>query len=271
MSSFFAPLFFASIGLTVDFLNFFDVGLCVIVLVIACLGKVLGCSAGARLSGLTRNESWAIGFALNARGMMEIILGLTALRAGLIGERMFVALVVMALVTSLMSGPAIRRILGRAQPRRFGPLLSARVFLNPLLERERRGAIRELSDAIASAHGLDADAVDACVWEREELGSTGMGQGLAIPHARLAGIPEPLLALGLSPPGIDFNANDGELARVIFLILTPQGVPGDEIELLADIGRTFQDRDLAARVLQVSSFTELLALLRTREGAHALP
>jgi mannitol/fructose-specific phosphotransferase system IIA component (Ntr-type) len=173
-------------------------------------------------------------------------------------------------VTSLMSGPAIRRILGRTQPRRFAPLLSARVFLNPLLERERRGAIRELAEAIAGAHGLDAAEVDARVWEREELGSTGMGQGLAIPHARLAGLSEPLLALGLSPPGIDFNASDGELARVVFLILTPEGEPGDEIELLADIGRTCQDRDFSARLLQVSTFTELLALLRTREGAHAL-
>ena len=270
VGSFFAPLFFGSIGLTVDFVSHFDFALCGIVLLIACLGKVLGCSAGARLAGLTRTESWAIGFGLNARGMMEIILGLTALRAGLIGERMFVALVVMALVTSLMSGPAIRRILGRTQPRRFAPLLSARVFLNPLLERDRRGAIRELAEALASTHGLDAAAVDARVWEREELGSTGMGQGLAIPHARLAGISEPRLALGLSPPGIDFNASDGELARVVFLILTPEGEPGDEIELLADIGRTFQDRDFSARLLQVSTFTELLALLRTREVAHAL-
>jgi Kef-type K+ transport system membrane component KefB/mannitol/fructose-specific phosphotransferase system IIA component (Ntr-type) len=271
VSSFFAPLFFASIGLSVDFLSYFDPALCAIVLVIACLGKIVGCSAGARWAGLTRNESWAIGFALNARGSMEIILGLTALRAGLIGERMFVALVVMALVTSLMSGPAIRRALGRTQPRRFAPLLSARVFLNPLLERDRRGAIRELSEAIAAANGLDAAEVEARVWEREELGSTGMGQGLAIPHARLPGLQEPLLALGLSPPGIDFNASDGELARVVFLILTPQGVPGDELELLADIGRTFHDGDVAARVLQVSSFTELLALLRTRDGASASP
>jgi PTS system fructose-specific IIC component len=98
-----------------------------------------------------------------------------------------------------------------------------------------------------------------------------MGQGLAIPHARLAGISEPILALGLSPPGIDFNSADGELARVVFLILTPQGVPGDEIELLADIGRTFDDPDFAARLLQVSSFTELLALLRTRQAPHTLP
>jgi mannitol/fructose-specific phosphotransferase system IIA component (Ntr-type) len=202
---------------------------------------------------------------------MEIILGLTALRAGLIGERMFVALVVMALVTSLMSGPAIRRILGRVQPRRFAPRLSARVFLNPLLERQRRGAIRELSEALAGAHGLDADRVEAQVWEREELGPTGMGQGLAIPHARLPGLREPVLALGLSHAGIDFNASDGELARVIFLVLTPAGEPGDEIELLADIARAFADRELAARTLQVSSFTELLALLRTRQSAPALP
>src|SRR5260370_1347506 len=56
-------------------------------------------------------SSWAVGLAMNARGAMEIILGVLALRAGLIGERMFVALVVMALFTSLISGPAIQAVM----------------------------------------------------------------------------------------------------------------------------------------------------------------
>jgi len=113
VSSTVAPIFFGSIGLGVDFARHFDPGLTAVVLLVACAAKILGCGLGARLAGLAPRESWALGAAMNARGSMEIIVGQIALQNGLIGERMFVALVVMALVTSLMSGPAIRRLLQR--------------------------------------------------------------------------------------------------------------------------------------------------------------
>lgn len=104
----FAPLFFVSIGLRVDFIKNFDIQLVGVVLVVAVLCKSIGASLGAYLGGLTKRESLAVGFGLNARGAMEIILGTLALNAGLINERMFVALVTMALVTSLISGPMMK-------------------------------------------------------------------------------------------------------------------------------------------------------------------
>lgn len=109
----FAPLFFATIGLRIDFAAKFYPHIVLAVLLIACLGKILGCGLAARCTGTPPRRAWAIGFAMNARGAMEIILGLLALRSGIIRERMFVALVVMALVTSMMSGPAIKWLLGR--------------------------------------------------------------------------------------------------------------------------------------------------------------
>lgn len=107
----FAPLFFVSIGLKVNFIQNFDLMLVLVVLFLAVVCKVVGASMGAYLGGLTRNESLAVGFGLNARGAMEIILGTLALNAGLIDEKMFVALVVMALVTSMISGPLMRRFI----------------------------------------------------------------------------------------------------------------------------------------------------------------
>ncbi len=107
----FAPLFFASVGLRIDFAATFSPQIVLAVLVIACLGKILGCGLAARWTGASPRTGWAIGFAMNARGAMEIILGLLALQNGIIRERMFVALVVMALVTSMMSGPAIQWLL----------------------------------------------------------------------------------------------------------------------------------------------------------------
>ena len=109
----FAPFFFASIGLRTNFAANFSLGVTLTLIAVACVGKILGATWGARLGGMDARSSWAVGFAMNARGAMEIILGVLALRAGLIGDRMFVALVVMALFTSLISGPAIQAVLGR--------------------------------------------------------------------------------------------------------------------------------------------------------------
>jgi Kef-type K+ transport system membrane component KefB len=109
----FAPFFFASIGLRTDFAANFSFGLILALIAIACLGKVLGASWGARLGGMDSLSAWAVGFAMNARGAMEIVLSVLALRAGLIGNRMFVALVVMALFTSLISAPVIQELMKR--------------------------------------------------------------------------------------------------------------------------------------------------------------
>lgn len=108
INNIFAPLFFVSIGLKVNFVANFDLSLVLIVLVIAFVGKIVGSGLGTRLGGFTKAESLAAGFGMNARGAMEIILGLIALEVGLINEKIFVALVVMALVTSMTSGPLMK-------------------------------------------------------------------------------------------------------------------------------------------------------------------
>jgi Kef-type K+ transport system membrane component KefB len=107
----FAPLFFVSIGFKVNFIQNFDLPLVLLVFFLAVGCKVFGAALGGYMGGLTKRESLAVGFGLNARGAMEIILGTLALNAGLIDSKMFVALVVMALVTSMMSGPLMKRFL----------------------------------------------------------------------------------------------------------------------------------------------------------------
>lgn len=113
--SLFAPLYFVSVGLQADFVAHFDVTLVLLVLLIACLGKILGAGLGARLGGMPGRQALAVGFGMNARGAMEMILASIALDYGLIDQRIFVALIVMALVTSLLSGPMMQRLL-RSQP-----------------------------------------------------------------------------------------------------------------------------------------------------------
>ncbi len=117
INNIFAPLFFVAIGLKVNFLVNFDLGLTLVILIIAFAGKIIGSGAGTRLGGFTWRESLAAGFGMNARGAMEIILGIVALESGLINEKVFVSLVIMALITSMTSGPLMKWMLkSRPEP-----------------------------------------------------------------------------------------------------------------------------------------------------------
>lgn len=112
--SFFAPLYFVSIGLKADFAVNFDLRLVLLLLFIACVGKICGAGLGAWAGGMTLRAALAIGFGMNARGAMEMILASVAFEYKLIDQRIFVALVVMALVTSLLSAPALQRLMNKS-------------------------------------------------------------------------------------------------------------------------------------------------------------
>jgi K+:H+ antiporter len=109
----FVPLYFVSIGLQANFATNFDLGLVVFVLAIATFGKVGGVALGATLAGKPRNEAFAIAFAMNARGAMGVILTSIALEYKLIDQRVFVALITMALATSMLGASVLQRILGK--------------------------------------------------------------------------------------------------------------------------------------------------------------
>jgi Kef-type K+ transport system membrane component KefB len=113
VTNIFAPLFFVSIGFKVDFFANFDLQITLLVLVLAITTKLLGAGLGAFWGGLTKQESLAVGFGMNARGAMGIILALLALQANLINEKLFVAIVIMAVVTSIMAGPALQLLVKR--------------------------------------------------------------------------------------------------------------------------------------------------------------
>jgi Kef-type K+ transport system membrane component KefB len=124
--SFFAPLYFVSVGMKANFAEHFNLALIVVVLVVACLGKIAGASIGARLGGMPARQALAVGFGMNARGAIEIILAGIALEHGLIDQQLFVALVVMALVTSILSGPVMQRLLADRPLRTLAPVAVSR-------------------------------------------------------------------------------------------------------------------------------------------------
>jgi Kef-type K+ transport system membrane component KefB/mannitol/fructose-specific phosphotransferase system IIA component (Ntr-type) len=266
VSFIFAPLFFASIGLHVDFVANFDFLLVAVVLLTAATGKFLGSALGAMWGRMPAKEASAVGFAMSSVGAMGIIIGLLGLQFALITEQLFVALVVMALGTSILSGPLTQLALGRRKPRKLSDFFRSQNFVRHLSAATPDGAIRELAHIVSSSAGLDEVVVAAAVFEREEMLHTGVGNEVAVPHARLPALAEPIVAVGLSERGIDFDSPDGRPARIIFLVLTASQDQGAQTDILASIGRTFRHPEVAPRALNATNLTEFKAAIRSEPG-----
>ncbi len=114
-TSIFATLYFVSIGLKANFVANFDLVLVVFVLVVACVGKIGGVYSAARLEGKKPREALVVALGMNARGAVGIVLTTVALEYGLIDQRIFVALIIMALATSVLSAVGIKRLVGAGQ------------------------------------------------------------------------------------------------------------------------------------------------------------
>lgn len=254
----FAPFFFASIGLRINFASNFHLGLTATVIGVACLGKLLGAGWGARLGGMDRTSSLVVGLAMNARGAMEIILGILALQAGLIRESMFVALVVMALFTSLISAPAIHFLVKRRRTLTLKETVTAKLFLPHLAATTRTAALREMCEVAAEAVSNAPERLFRLVSERERILPSGWEYELAVPYARVNGLTRPLVVVAKCG-GIDFDARDGKPARLIIMILT--GDNQSQHDLLGDASELFSRKEAVDRAVGAETFVELVAAL----------
>ncbi len=254
----FAPFFFASIGLRTNFVSNFHLGLTLTVIGVACVGKLLGAGWGARLGGMDRTSSLAVGLAMNARGAMEIILGILALQAGLIRENMFVAMVVMALFTSLISAPAIHFLIGRRRKLTLKDTVTAKLFLPNMAATTKLGALREMCEVAAEAASNAPERLLRLVSERERILASGWENELAVPYARVNGLSHPLVVVAITN-GVDFDARDGKPARLIVLILT--GDNQSQQDLLADASELFSRKEAVDQAVHASNFLELVAAL----------
>ncbi len=267
----FAPIFLVSIGLRVDFLAHFDPLLALGLIALGFAGKLIGCWTGARLGGLSRDEALAIGFGMNARGAMEIILGLLALEAGIISNELFVALVALALVTSVASGPAMTRFIVRPRRWMLSDLINGDVFLPKLRARTRERAIAELAQVAAQAAGLDAAAISAATMARENVMGTGLGSEIAVPHARIGGVSRPVVVMGHSEEGIDFNSPDGLPSRLIFLVLTPLKDEAAQVQIVGQIARSFRMPDARRMVYDGNPLDVIRAHIKIESPVHGIP
>lgn len=125
----------------------------------------------------------------------------------------------------------------------------------------KKQLFQELAAAAAEATGLPAQAVLDAVIEREKLGSTGVGSGVAIPHARLAGLDRVVGLFARLDQPIDFDAVDEKPADLIFLLLAPEEAEAERLKALARVSRTLRRPELREQLRAAPNRDSLRALL----------
>ena len=123
---------------------------------------------------------------------------------------------------------------------------------------EKEGVIQELVNALVESGSVNADQQESIVkaiMNREELGSTGIGRGVAVPHTKHPSVDKLVGTVGVSVEGVDFDSLDGEKVHLIFLLVSPPDRPGDHLRALENITRQLQ-RDALCRFLKQSKTTD---------------
>lgn len=110
--------------------------------------------------------------------------------------------------------------------------------------------IAEIVDLFPS---IDSDQAMAVVMEREQLGSTGIGHGIAIPHGRLPDLDAPVVALARHVEGIDFDAIDGQPVHIVVVLLAPENEDRSHLEMLASLACTLQQASVRQAIMQADS------------------
>jgi PTS system nitrogen regulatory IIA component len=133
---------------------------------------------------------------------------------------------------------------------------------------DKKGVIEELVDLLVKAGGLKPKARNDAIktlLNREALGSTGIGQGVAIPHAKTEHVKELVGALGVSKKGINFDSLDGEPAYIFFLLLAPVESSGPHLKALARISKLLRDKFFRESLKNASSEKELLRIIKEED------
>lgn len=126
---------------------------------------------------------------------------------------------------------------------------------------DKQKAIRAAVDAVAGAVGLDADKIFASVMEREQIMSTGMGHGVAIPHAKVAGLDRFYVSINRSAKPIDYNSLDSTPVRIVVLLLSPEDRTKDHVKMIADITKRLKFSSVRQAILDAKTTGEMESAL----------
>src|SRR5262245_36439357 len=146
-------------------------------------------------------------------------------------------------------------------------ILTSDALVAPALAGTTKSAVlRELAEHLAGQHPeIDAGRLVEVLWERERLGSTAIGDGIAIPHGKMPGLKGVIGAFGRHKSGVDFDSLDGSPTHLFFLLVAPEDSVGQHLKALARVSRLLKDRAFRDRLLAAPDGAAIFQLIRAED------
>lgn len=152
---------------------------------------------------------------------------------------------------------------------KFADFVSTDAIQAELEAEDKESVIREITKSLVTAGQIaesDYESIVAAIMKREELGSTGIGRGVAVPHTKHPSVDRLVGTVGVSSLGVDFNSLDGEKVQLFFLLISPPDRPGDHLRALENISRQLRDETFCRFLKQSKTAEDIRVLLEEADG-----
>jgi mannitol/fructose-specific phosphotransferase system IIA component (Ntr-type) len=152
---------------------------------------------------------------------------------------------------------------------KFSDFVSTHSICAELASTDKVSVISELVDSLVKAGDIsesDRDDIIKAIMKREDLGSTGIGRGIAVPHTKHPSVAKLVGTVGVSSGGVDFESLDGEKVQLFFLLVSPPDRPGDHLRALENISRQLRDETFCRFLKQSKSPEDIIQLLEEADN-----
>lgn len=154
---------------------------------------------------------------------------------------------------------------------KFADFIRVQAIKADLAAADKDSAIEELVGGLVAANEIAAgeqESIVKAIMKREELGSTGIGRGVAVPHTKHPSVSRLIGTVGVSSEGVDFNSLDGEKVQLFFLLISPPDRPGDHLRALENISRQLRDDTFCRFLKQAKSAHDVQQLLDEADSSQ---
>ena len=148
-------------------------------------------------------------------------------------------------------------------------LLHQNAIIPAMRANSKKQLLQELAAKASKITGLPEREIFDVILQRERLGSTGVGNGIAIPHGKLNNLPSIIGIFARLETSVDFEALDDQPVDLVFLLLAPEGAGADHLKALSRIARVLRDQDMVAKIRSSESASEIYTLLDDDATSHA--
>ena len=253
----FAPIFFVLIGMQLNFTRI-EIWIPIIgFLFISSVCKIGGAFVGGLWGGLGRKNAFTVACGLNTQGTMGIIIALIALEMGIFNEDLFSAIIAICILSALLVGPLLKWAMTGVKRPLAKYFDQEHVFLN-VPAGSKKKVIETMANLMYKREIIDnPKAIERAIWERESVMSTAIGEGVALPHARLPNLKEPILCFFRLEKPVDFESHDNSLVQLFFVELTDSNDDGMQLNLITQVTRFISSEENRQRLLECEKEEEI--------------